>query len=63
MFVILTATDYETNIDLFIGEWCFDCFRDWQPQVDDVVLVSGHVDQRDTVIVEAIELFELPAAP
>jgi DNA polymerase-3 subunit alpha len=61
-FVILTATDYDTNIDLFIGEWCFDYFRDWHPQVDDVVLVSGRVDRSDTVVVEAIEPFELPAA-
>jgi DNA polymerase-3 subunit alpha len=60
-FVILTITDYEISIDLIIAGWNFDYFRDWQPEVDDVVLVSGSVSDRDTVIGDSIEPFSLPS--
>ena len=43
------------SIDLFIAGWNFDYFRDWQPEVDDVVLVSGSVSDKGTIFVESIE--------
>jgi DNA polymerase III subunit alpha len=61
-FVILTITDYKMSIDLFIAEGNFDYFRDWQPEVDDVVLVSGSASDKATVFVESIEPFALPSA-